>query len=186
MKGNRIYFKDNPWPEGHPIKTFDWSAKEIDGDVWFDMHLESADYYAERDIDDEGINYPSDWEAANVWGNYHSCTLSSNCWHYGGFRACTKPEYTPDFLDGLELEVDSNPDPELINSSDAFAFHIYLLGHDAVAKHKFKFQRSDKSTQFNIIWTGMIALAYVGDYEFKHMFSALISTADFPEITATD
>ena len=102
MEPNRIYFKDNPWPEGHPIKRFAWSAKEIDGDIWFDMHLESADYYAERDIeDDEDEGYPSDWTAPAVWSNYHSCILSSNYWHHGGFRVCSKAECTPEFWTAL-------------------------------------------------------------------------------------
>ena len=57
---NRIYFKGNPWPEGHPVKEFKWSASIRDGYVWFDMHLESQDYYSERDIeDDEDTEYLS-------------------------------------------------------------------------------------------------------------------------------
>jgi hypothetical protein len=77
MEADRIYFKDNPWPEGHRIKVCVWSAKEVDGDVWFDMHLESFDYYSEREIeDDEDVDYPSDWAAPIVWDNYHSSTSS--------------------------------------------------------------------------------------------------------------
>jgi hypothetical protein len=49
MERNRIYFKDNPWPEGHPIKEFVWSARIEGSDVWFDMHLETENYYSERD-----------------------------------------------------------------------------------------------------------------------------------------
>ncbi|WP_061333216.1 hypothetical protein [Marinobacter excellens] len=182
MEPDRIYSKDNPWPEGHPIKKFAWSAKEIDGDVWFDMHLESADYYAERDIeDDEDDDYPSDWAAPIVWGNYHSCTLSSNYWHHGGFRVCSKAEYTPEFLDGLELLVD--PSHETVDNYDDLAFHIYLLGHDAVAKHRIRFERIGDTLQFKIVWSGLIALAYVGDYEFKHEFSALVSNAEYPVLS---
>ena len=82
MKHDRIYFKGNPWPEGHPVKEFVWSAKEKNGEVWFDMHLESANYYAERDIENnEDVDYPSDWAAPIVWSNYHSCILSSSYWH---------------------------------------------------------------------------------------------------------
>lgn len=124
MKPDRIYFKDNPWPEGHPIKEFTWSAKEVDGDVWFDLHLKSADYYAERDIeDDENAEYASDWAAPIVWGNYHSCTLSSTYWGNDGFRVCAKADYTPELLDGLELTVD--PDPEALEDFEDLAFHIY-------------------------------------------------------------
>jgi hypothetical protein len=181
MEPDRIYFKDNPWPEGHPIKTFLWSAKEVDGDVWFDLHLESADYYSERDIEDgEDFDYPSDWAAPTVWGNYHSCTLSSNYWHDGGFKVCAVTDYTPEFLDGFELVVD--PNPETIENWDDLAFHIYLLGHDAVGKHRIRFERVGNSMQFKVTWLGAIAQAYVGDYEFKHEFSALVAASDFPAL----
>ncbi len=181
MKPDRIYFKDNPWPEGHPVKTFIWSAKEVDGDVWFDMHLESADYYAEREIEyDQEVNYPSDWAAPIVWGNYHCCILSSSDWHDGGFRVCSKSDYTPEFLDGLEVYVDSHP--EAIQEWDDFAFHIHLLGHDAVANHRISFERVGASTRFKIIWSGLIARAYIGDYDFKHEFSVVISSAEFPKL----
>lgn len=182
MEADRIYFKDNPWPEGHPIKEFTWSAKEVDGNVWFDMHLKSADYYSERNIEyGQDTDYPSDWEAPIVWNNYHSCTLSSNYWHNGGFKVCTKEEYTPEFLNGLEVEVDSHP--KLPENLDDLAFHIYLLGHDAVAQHRIKFERIGDSMRFKIIWSGKIALAYSGDYEFKHDFYALISNAVYPELS---
>ncbi|MEZ4713169.1 MAG: hypothetical protein R3A44_38630 [Caldilineaceae bacterium] len=181
MENGRIYFKGNPWPEGHPIKAFVWSAKEVGEDVWFHMHLESADYYAERDIEnDENADYPSDWMAPIVWENYHSCILSSNHWHDGGFRVCSKTDYTLDFLNGLELNVDSNP--EFIEEWDDLAFHIYLLGHDMVAKHKIKFERVGDSTRFKISWAGRIAQVYVGDYKFKHEFCVVISDAEFPDL----
>ncbi len=179
METDRIYFKDNPWPEGHPIKEFLWSAKEVKGEVWFDIHLKSADYYAEREIeDDEDIDYPSDWAAPIVWDNYHACTLSSNFWHDGGFRVCTVEEYSPEFLDGFELLVD--PTPETIEDWDDLAFHIYLLGHDAVAKHRIKFERIGDSRRFKITWQGAIAHTYVGDYDFKYEFKAMLAAATFP------
>jgi hypothetical protein len=151
MEADRIYLAGNPWPEGHPVKEFLWSAREVDGDVWFDMHLKSDDYYAERDIEnDEEVDYPSDWNAPIVWCNYHSCTLSSNYWHDGGFRVCSKADYSPDFIDGLEVQVD--PNPEAIKEWDDLAFHICLLGHDAVAKHRIRFERIGAATRFNIIY----------------------------------
>ena len=185
MISDRIYFKDNPWPEGHPIKEFVMSAKVVDGDVWINMHLKSADYYAERDIeDDEDLEYPSDWAAPIVWGNYHSCTLSSNYWHEGGFKLCKKSEYTPEFLDGLELSVDDSP--EDLDDFEELSFHIYLLGHDAVAKHKIRFERLNDTMQFKVVWTGKIAQAYVGDYEFNHDFSATVSATEFPTLQEND
>lgn len=182
LEQDRIYFKDNPWPEGHPIQEFVWSAKEVNGDIWFDIHLKSADYYAERDIEyDEDKTYPSDWECPLAWGNYHACILSSSYWGDSGFKVCKKADYTPEFLDGLELMVDSKP--VSIDNFDDLAFHIYLLGHDAVSNHKIRFERLNRSAQFKVIWTGLIAQAYVGDYEFKYEFWTVISSAQFPVLS---
>lgn len=181
MLPNRIYFEDNPWPEGHPINTFEWTANVKDGDVWFDFHLKSAEYYAERDIDDDDdVDYESDWKAPCVWGNYHACTMSSNFWHEGGFKVCTLEEFTPEFLDGLEIEVDMHP--ENAEDWDDLAFHIYLLGHDAVACHKIKFIRQGDSERFSINWAGRIAQAYVGDYEFKHRFALTVENQPLPTL----
>ena len=180
MPTDRIYFQANPWPEGHPIAEFAWTAKVVDGEVWFDLHLKSADYYAERDIDyeDEETQALSDWESPATWNNYHACTLSSTFWGNKGFRICRIEQYKPEFLDGLEMLVDTHP--EAIEDWDELAFHIYLLGHDAAAKHRIRFERIQGSQQFKIVWTGSIAAAYVGQYEFKHAFSASISSAQFP------
>lgn len=181
MKINRIFFKENPWPEGHPIKKFEWSAKIRDDDVWFDMHLESEDYYSEREIEeDEDAEYSSDWSAPIVWSNFHACTLSSNYWQNGGFRVCSIKKYSPVFIDGLEIKVDANP--ESVEDFDDLAFHIYLLGHDLAAKHKIKFERIGATQEFNITWVGKIAQAYVGDYEYKHEFSVMIARAVFPDV----
>ena len=136
MNQNRIYFKGNPWPEGHPIKRFELSSRiEDDGYVWIDITLESENYYSERDIDDdEDDDYESDWSAPIVWGNYHRCTISSTKWGNSGVKLCKVDEYCLSYLDGLELSVD--PKPEEVDDWEELAFHIYLLGHDAVAKHK--------------------------------------------------
>ena len=181
MEVNRIYFEDNPWPEGHPIKDFKLSASVRDGFVWFDMHLKSENYYAEREIEyDNSTEFPSDWLAPIVWENFHACTLSSNYWHQGGFKVCSLEKYSPKYLDGLEIEVD--PNPESIEDWDELAFHIYLLGHDSAAKHKIKFEKLDNSSKFKIRWVGKIALAYVGDYEYKHDFHVTLTPVSFPEI----
>lgn len=175
MTKHRIFFKDNPWPEGHPIEEFVWSAVEKDGDIWFHFHLETKSYYAERDIEhDDDKEYERDWDAPIVWGNFHRCTLSTNNWHDGGFKVCSIDQFSESYLDGLELEVDMHP--EDYDDWDEHAFHIYLLGHDACAKHKIKFTRTGESL-FDIAWTGKIALAYVGDYEFTYDFEAVIQGA---------
>ena len=181
MQADRIYFPGSPWPEGHAIAEFAWTARVVDGEVWFDLHLKSADYYAERDFDDEDEDEDlGDWESPSVWSNYHACTLSSTFWGNPGFRVCRAEQYTPEFLNGLEVLVD--PHPEAVEDWDQLAFHIYLLGHDAAARHKIRFERLQGSDLFKIVWTGAIAAAYVGQYEFKHAFSAAISSAQFPQL----
>ncbi|MFJ1312089.1 hypothetical protein [Agrobacterium sp. P15N1-A] len=90
---------------------------------------------------------------------------------------------TPEFLDGLELLID--PHPETITDRNDFAFQIYLLGHDTVAEHKIKFDRISSSNCFKITWFGKIARTCVGDHEFKHNFSFMVTSADFPQLPET-
>jgi hypothetical protein len=181
VKG-RIKFAGNPWPEGHSVAVFRWLAERRGEDVWFGFHLESANYYAERDVEyDEESEYSSDWEAPIVWGNYHKCTISSDEWHYGGFLACPLAEYCAERIDGLTVQVDPLP-LDLDSEYDDRAFHIYLLGHDAVADHRITFERVSNKNLFNIHWRGKIALAYVGDYEPKHSFHAEILGVELPVV----
>ncbi len=187
MQPNRIYFAGNPWPEGHPVKEFQWSARLINGEVWFDLHLKSADYYSERGIDSsmedadaEGMEYASDWEAPIVWENYHACTLSSTYWQSRGFKACSRKEYCPEFFDGREFSVD--PAPEQAEDWDDLAFHIYLLGHDSAAKHRITFEKAAGAGLFNIRWTGKIAPAYTDNYEYTHDFSVYLENVEFPAL----
>lgn len=182
MLENRITFFGNPWPEGHPIRAFEWLASERDGLVWFDFHLQTKDYDAEREIDlDEDVEYPSDWAAPIVWCNYHACTLSSNHWHEGGFAVGEVGEVSPASLDGLMVSVDDSPPDDLQDN----AFYIYLLGHDAAAHHRITFSRIAGSDRFNIHWVGKLAQAYVGDYEYKHDFEAKLFNIPMPELPGT-
>ena len=180
MIEGRIFFKGNPWPEGHPIREFAIKAKVIDDAVWFEVSLKTEDYYAERELDDDDCpEAAGDWESPTVWGNFHQCSISTD--ESGGFRVCPVARYNRNFLDGLELEVD--PDIDLIeNEWDEFTFQIYLLGHDAVTKHHFRFDRMPGSDLFKVRWSAKIALAYVGDYDFDYCFSAEIANVPFPEI----
>lgn len=179
INSNRIYFQENPWPEGHKIKDFQWRLEIIDAEVWFHFHLVTDDYYAERDIeDDENLDYPSDWNAPIVWGNYYRCTISSTDWHEGGFKVCEIDKYSLDFLDELELSVDALPCD--LNDHDAKAFQIYLLGHDTVVDHCIKFFRIERTDNFRIQWNGKIALTYVGDYEPSHQFNLEIASVKAP------
>lgn len=181
---NRIHFAGNPWPEGHPVKEFRWTASARNNEVWFDLHLRSEDYDAEREIDepeDEDIDHPSDWDAPGVWNNYHRCTLSSTAWgDGGGFAVCALPDFSLARLDGLEVSIDLPPPDDMEDN----VFHIYLLGHDAAAQHRIRFDRIAGTDRFHITWTGKIALAYTGDYEYRYDFSAQLHDVEAPRIPA--
>ena len=180
----RILFPGNPWPEGHALQEFAWTARLVDGKVWFDLHLRSQPYYSERDIEeDEDAEHEGSWEAPGVWSNYHRCTLSSTYWgEEGGFPVCDIEHFSPDWLDGKTFQVDLIENE--IGDDDNLAFHIYLLGHDSVANHRISFQRVGNSNLFDIVWTGDIALTYVGDYMLEHAFEARITGLPFPLIPA--
>ncbi|WP_213600936.1 hypothetical protein [Pseudoxanthomonas japonensis] len=183
----RIHFPGNPWPEGHALTEFAWTARVVDGVVWCDLHLRSADYYAERDIElDEGEDedHDSSWEAPGVWGNYHRCTLSSTFWDdEGGFAVCPVDTFTPAWLDGRTFEVDTIAGGTLADIElDDLAFHIYLLGHDSVANHRIAFRRIGDSDRFDILWSGDIALTYAGDDNLDRRFDARIANVPFPTL----
>jgi hypothetical protein len=181
MTAGRIVFPGNPWPEGHPIEEFAWTARIEDGDLWFDLHLRSAEYDSEREIEDEDDEKDSDWEAPTVWNNYHQCTLSSTFWgEAGGFRVCPVDAFSPVWLDGRVFAID--PIDSEIDDADNRPFHIYLLGHDSVANHRIEFRRIADSDTFDILWTGDIALSYVGDYRLGHRFDARIARVPCPAI----
>jgi pyrroline-5-carboxylate reductase len=185
----RIHFPGNPWPEGHPVAEFVWTAREENGRVWFDLHLRSADYDAEREIDDdEDSEYDTSWDAPGVWGNYHRCTLSSTAWGgRHGFEACAISEYSPTWLDGRTFEVDRvETDMSEIDDPDELSFHIYLLGHDSVANHRIAFRRRGDSDLFDIEWTGGIALTYAGDDTLAHRFEARIRGVLFPHLATSN
>ena len=172
----------NPYPNGHNLKEFSWSIRLIPSQgLWFDLHLETEDYYAE-DQSDDGSEPDSDWKAKIVWSNYHSCTMSSNNWHAGGFLGGTEDRKF-DFNGGGEsfFHVDPLPRPENFDIDEDPAFGIYLLGHDDCADHKISFIKSDKD-KFNIVWKGKIALSYSGDYDFNYHFSTEITDVKVPEI----
>lgn len=194
---HRIQFPGNPWPEGHALAEFAWTVRVVDGVVWCDLHLRSANYYAEHDLEldeDEDLDvdeededdHGSSWEAAGVWGNYHRCTLSSTFWgNDRGFPLCPIGDFTPAWLDARTFEVDTIAagtvkDVEL----DDLAFHIYLLGHDSVANHRIAFHRVGDSDRFDIVWNGDIALTYTGDDALAHRFEARISAVPFPTLSA--
>lgn len=149
------------------------------------MTLASDYYYAEDsdndddedsdfDDDSEDPESHSDWKSKSVWHNYHTCSLG---YDHGCFKLCTQEQYNPDFLDGLEIELDTPTE-----AGDDSAFSIYLLGHDSVGFHRLRFERLADSNKFKILWSGKIALTYAGQNEFKYDFRAVIGSAEFPQL----
>ena len=183
---NRLFFKGNPWPNGHPIKNFVWSGR-LDADrqaLIMDFHLETDTYNLEDKTDDEG-EPESDWTAKIAWNNFHSCTLSSTEWYFGGILAGTEAQPV-DFstLDGFVLEADPLPLPDDFDLED-LAFHVYLLGHDSVANHRIVFKKATGNS-YDIHWTGKAALTYIGEEDFEYDFEAFITGATFVGIEQSD
>ncbi len=171
-KNSRIFFEDNPYPMGHKLKAFQWIAElKPDLGIWFHLHLETENYYAEDDTNDpEDMEYESDWKAKVAWGNFHSCRISSSYWHDGGFLGASESKKF-DFSSSEEkaFHLDKLPRPDDFDYDNDMVFGIYLLGHDDCANHKINFKKQI-GKNFTINWNGEIALAYMGDYEFKYKF----------------
>lgn len=78
---SKIYFIDNPYPNGHNIEEFSWSGR-IDeyGSIYFDFHLKTENYYANDDENEEDeAEGLSDWDSKIVWGNYqHTSSMLSS------------------------------------------------------------------------------------------------------------
>jgi len=192
----RIFFEGNPWPEGHPIKECQFSASLSDAGVSLNLHLVTEDYYSEREIieyDENDNLLPefedlSAWQSPGCWYNYHACTISNTFWGSASQTTLvSKPgqRFSISDLSGRQLSI--NPVPTLTNGHadptftwehDELNFHTYLLGHDAVADHNLTFTQTE-SGLFNIHWTGRIALAYVGETEFKYRFHADLKDVPF-------
>ncbi len=183
---NRIYFKDNPWPNGHSIKEFEWEARlEPDSGIWFDLHLKSEDYDADDIVEEEEEEEEDDrpdWYHKIVWNNYHAVTLSSTFWGHKGLLVGTEANHL-DFtkLAHTTFEVDTLPLQDERDYEDG-AFGIYLLGHDAAADHRIHFEKNTGSIDFTVRWSGKIALMYAGQEEFKYDFDATITNAAFSGI----
>ncbi|MEU1546350.1 MULTISPECIES: hypothetical protein [Nocardia] len=175
----RIVFPGNPWPEGHAIEEFAWTGRmDQAGSLWFDLHLRSAAYNAERDATDDEDNGES-WMSPITWQNYHSCTLSSTYWGEDdatGLRAAAPGR---PFLLRSEQPQRLTVDPLPLAHADdveCLAFNIYLLGHDSVADQEVFFTRRPDG-RHDIDWQGRIALTYAGHVEFRYRFRARISGA---------
>jgi hypothetical protein len=174
---NRIFFKDNPFPNGHRIKKFVWSG-ELDPDkgLIFHFHLETEDYDEEDEEEFEEEDMP-DWLSKTVWNNYHKCRLSSG----NGIRIAA-PGQLCDFSQWDTLTLTADPVPLADDwDPDDLAFDIYLLGHDSCADHRIQIKRL-KENEFRIHWSGKIALTYKGEYEFRYEFEANLDQVGFDGI----
>lgn len=167
----RIQFPGNPWPEGHAVIELIWTARVESGFVWFDIHVRSADYGAERQIPDDPV-VTDDWHSPSLWVNFGACILSSSYWtaegRGKGFCVCPIDGYLKDDWIGREFHVDPLDDDDF--DLDTPSFDIYLLGHDSVAGHRIRFSRRTGTDLLDLHWTGAIALTYAGETEFEHDF----------------
>jgi hypothetical protein len=178
----RIVFPGSPWPRGHEVKAFRWSARiDEDSGLWFDLHLDSARYNAEDaadERDDDRDDVPN-WESKIVWNNYGACILSSDYWWDGGFRPAEPgARFNFDTLAGREFHVDPLP----VDQEVERAFGIYLQGHDTTADHRIKFRRPEPGGPWSITWSGKIELDYLGGEGFDHEFRTRIEGVEFEGI----
>lgn len=187
----RIWFDDNPWPGGHAVTHAVWSGRlEPDGTLWFDLHLDTADYDAEGDPASFPHSEASHWHSGIVWCNYGSCILSSTDWADEGSTGllvgstarpwswdCLAAELTADPAEaGAEIDPERTP-----------AFRIYLTGHDSVADHRVRFRPDpDHHGAYTLEWTGRIALSYTGDDQLKHTFRAKLIGLRFAGFSIPD
>jgi hypothetical protein len=184
----RIWFHDNPWPNGHAISEFAWSGRlDEEGRLWFDLHLETVDYASEgpaaADLDDN-------WHSTVVWCNYHNCTLSSTNWAdegSTGFSAGSPGEpLTWARLTERTLTADVTSDGEAYDFDMHHSFLIYLMGHDGVADHRLSIRPAASIGSYDLEWTGKIALAYTGDHDLSHTFRAEVPSARFDGFVVDD
>jgi hypothetical protein len=182
----RIRFPGNPWPDGHAVTEFAWTARVERGTgIWLDLHLRTEDYDAAdgpstpEDVAKEEST-ETDWESKIVWCNYKRCTLSSVAWPgvSKGFLVATdrEPLDWKAFSKRVFL-VDERPFDFV--DRERRAFNIYLTGHDAVGYHRIAFRREPGKLTFSIDWRGRIALSYAGSTEFKHEFEAKLTGISF-------
>lgn len=187
MNGKIIFF-DNPWPEGHQLKSFELGIHLHEGNKTNPAHatlsidLESEDYHHpktwEEACDDGAAQFEanpdlSDWQSMDVWNNYHACRLTTASTHPDlrlDFPSDTPPEFTLKNFSKL-IDPIGNIDANDDNYFDARAFnHCYILGHDAVAHHQIKITKNENTNLYVVTWKGKYASAYTGHYDFERDF----------------
>lgn len=177
----RLFFPGNPWPGGHRIKRLHWGAIIRPGEgLSLEFTLESVDYNEEGEgaaADGE----TRDWMSPGVWNNYHACTIEPSVTS-GGPCIAVSDGTSPFSFDLPSYVFRADPPPlDVEKIFESGAFSIYLLGHDAVADHNIALTRTNAG-QYDLHWTGRIALAYAGDSDFRYSFEARASGIRFDAI----
>lgn len=172
----RIYFPGNPWPEGHAIKSLRWGASiHPEKGLLLHFELESEDYYAADGThlsDNEDLEGKSDWQCKTAWNNFHACRISESQTHSAGGILVSDGQ-TPFVFGEAQYQLQADPLPvDWERFFESNAFGIYLLGHDAVADHQIHLQRTSEDGVYRLDWSGRIALAYVGESDFRYTFHA--------------
>jgi hypothetical protein len=184
----RIFFPGNPWPEGHAIDQFELLGLLDRSGVRLLLHLRSAAYNAEREIErDEDDEPDSAWDAPAVWTNYGSCILSATHWGIepgSGFAAVDPGRrFSVTDLAGRAFRVDPEDGDTLSHADETHVFRLYLLGHDTAMDHRIVFSKTANGL-FDIDWSGRIALTYVGSRTLGHTFRAALRDVPFSGIVA--
>lgn len=200
----RIYFPGNPWPKGHAIEEFVWTARLEKAGLFFDFDLKSANYYAQDSVDGkdelnrkdeeeekEELELSDDWRSVDAWENYQRCHLSSTYWKSAqGICVSSEKAIRLKSLTATVLKADS------LDAKGGFldvideqygertpAFDIYLMGHDSAADHTIRFGKNFGSCEYELTWTGKVAHSYVGDMEFRNHFKICIARAKLLKIS---
>ena len=160
-----IRFTGNPWPKGHAIEKLAWSGRlDPKTGVWFDLHLETADFDANdksRD-DDDDEDCDDDWKSKMVWENYESGALSSTKWEneHTGFLVGTRKaplDFSAAGLARKSFVVDPAPLPK------KRAFGLYAIGHNTPGNHEIRFKPAGRGPSFAhaaIEWSGKLSLRF--------------------------
>ena len=157
------------------------------------LSISSEDYYAKEgyevarekaetsDDNDYNAGIRDDWQLYGAWLNYHACQIEPNNLFVIGDD---ERPFEMDMLDGLTLNLDDPPPNEEHwggISFDDLSFHCYVLGHDAVGHHKISFRLAQAGApyHYDIDWAGKVALAYMGDEEFRYDFKVRLRNVPF-------
>lgn len=184
----RVYFANNPWPQGHRLMSFTWGGT-LHPEMGLGLHfeLQSADYYeGEEDgfpFTDVIVDDAEDWTQKAAWANYHACTIGPSATN--SRPGILVSDGKTAFRFG-ERSYEFFADPLPVTLPDFFetnAFGIYLLGHDAVADHHIRLTEEQDSGSYSVDWTGRIALAYVGETDFRYHFRVQAQGVRFDAIS---